>query len=132
MYSNRNKKQRPYRVRKNSIKDDLIDKQILALHRAMVEKVLANIELIDELKARWDAKRKAGEIGYSEYITWYSLFELAHQPDVFRDGVLENSTQMRRLRRKTPFVNILTEEEREQALMADAAGKINSISYLLN
>lgn len=132
MYSSRKKKDRVYSIRKTSIKDDLIDKQILAIHRAMVEKVLATPELIDDLKQRLKDKRDNGEISYSEFITWYSVMELSDEPEVFRSGVLEDSKQMRRLRRKTPFVGILSEDERQQAIEKGAAGYIDSVDYMFN
>lgn len=120
-----------YRVRKTSAKDQLIDRQILVIHAAIVNKLLRHPELIPELQQSLEQKREQGRLGYGAYITWYSLLQLYDSaPESFRRGVLEDSDKMRRLRRKTPLVGILTEEERQQALNQDALGEMDFSTLL--
>ena len=129
-FNKRQKKHRPYQIKKRGIKDDFIDKQITVIHQAIVEKLLANPNLVEKVQRRLDEKREQGTITYSAYITWTSILELYDDPKVFKAGVLEDSQRMRTLRRTTPFVGILTEQERQKALEEHAIGKINHIDVL--
>ncbi len=124
--SQSSRKNRFYRVKKTSAKDQLIDRQILVLHAAMVAKLRAHPELLKQVESTLEQRREHGRIGYGAYITWYSLCQLFHSnPETFKQGVLEDSDKMRRLRRKTPLVGILTEQERQQALHQDALGEFD-------
>ena len=128
----RNRNQRGYAIRKNTIRDDFIDKQIVAIHRAMAAKVIQYPELIDKVLATLEKRRKEGRIGYGAYITWFSLLDIAKaDPKAFYNGVIEDDKRMRKLRRNTPFVDILTEEERQNALEQDAVGTLPNIDFLL-
>ena len=128
--SNHRKKNRPYQIKKRGIRDDYIDKQIWVLHQAMVNKLLAQPELIVQVKATLEQRFEQGKIGRGAFITWISLMEIADDVSAFKNGILEQTDKMRRLRRQTPLVGILTEEERQQALMADAIGEINNMDVL--
>lgn len=132
MYSqNRNRRRnKPYAIKKTGIKDENIDRQIIAIHRAIAEKLLADLSLIEIIKSRLEQQRQQNKIGYGHFIHWYSILELSDQADVFINAMTEDSQQMRRLRRKTPFVGILTEQERQAAISKDAAGVIGSIDVL--
>lgn len=120
-----------YRVKKTSAKDQLIDRQILVIHAAIVDKLFRHPELIPELEQSLEQKREHGRLGYGAYITWYSLLQLFDSaPESFRQGVLEDSGKMRRLRRKTPLVGILTEDERQKALAQNALGEMDLTNLL--
>ena len=125
------KRNRPYAVKKTGFKDENIDRQIMAIHKKIAHKLLEQPELIEQVKQRLEQQRDDDKIGYGQFITWYSILELANQPDAFIAAMVEDTSKMRRLRRKTPFVGILTEEERQQALSTDATGYIDSIEVLL-
>lgn len=128
----RNKKRnRPYAVKKTGFKDENIDRQIMAIHNAIAQKLLKHPDLVDGVKLRLESQRDEGKIGYGQFITWYSVLELFDKPQTFIEAMIEDSQKMRRLRRKTPFVGILTEEERQQALNANATGYIDSIDVIL-
>lgn len=122
---------RRYKISKRTIKDDFIDKQIWVLHQAMVEKLIAQPALLTKVKQVLEERFEQGKIGHGAYITWLSFLEVYDDKQAFRDGILEQSKKMARLRRQTPLVGILSEEEREQALMANAIGKA-SISIILD
>lgn len=129
---NKRSKSRPYRVSKLSMKDHNIDSQITAIHLAIAQKLLlefkqGNDELYRQVSDNLESKYDQGQIGYGVYITWTSVLELLEQPQAFIDAMTENSAKMKRLRRQTPFVNILSEEERQQALYNNAAGVLNHV-----
>lgn len=123
---------RPYQIKKTTIRDDFIDKQILAIHKAMAKKVLAKPELIEQVKESLEQKREQGRMGYGAYLTWFSLLDIApSDPKAFYDGVIEYDKRMRKLRRNTPFTNVLTEEERQQAIELDAIGSLDDFNFML-
>lgn len=131
MRSTSNKKnRRGYQIKKRGVKDDYIDKQITVIHQAIADKLLREPELIKEVQARLDKKREEGTLGYGAYITWTSILELYDDRSAFLEGMLEQSSQMKRLRRSTPFVGILTEKERRLALEADAISTIDNTDVL--
>lgn len=125
-----NRKNRPYQVKKTGIKDEYIDRQVLAIHAAIADKMLRHPELVPQVRETLEQRREVGRIGYGEYITWDSILDIIDDAKDFRKAILEDTPKMRRLRRKTPFVNILTEEERQQALMDNAAGVLTSLDNL--
>lgn len=122
-----NKRNRPYRVKKTGIKDENIDRQILVLHQAIANKLLAEPELLEQVKAKLEERRDNGQLGYGAYMHWVSVLELYQQPAQFYQGITEDSPYLRKLRRRTPFVGILTEQERQQALQQDAMGKLEQV-----
>lgn len=83
----------------------------------MVEKVINKPALIEQIKGVIDRRLESGKIRHGAHLNWHCIMELINQPDAFRNAVLEDSYQMRKLRRKTPFVGILTEDERQHALL---------------
>lgn len=128
----RNKRRnKPYAIKKTGIKDENIDRQIIAIHRAIAEKLLAHLELAEQVKTRLEKQRDEKKIRYSHFINWYSILELIDQPEVFMNAMTEDTPQMRRLRRKTPFVGILNEEERQRAINHNALGTIDSVEVLI-
>lgn len=125
MQQSRRHQPKSYSLKKAGIKDENIDRQIRILHQAMAKKCLAEPHLIEHIKRQLNAQREQGRLNYSAYIQWYSVLDLADTPAEFVKAMTDNSSTMRRLRRTTPFVGILTEEERLQALTADACGNIS-------
>ena len=125
------RKNRPYSIKKTGIKDENIDRQIIAIHRAIAEKLLADHSLAVKVKEKLEKQREEKTIRYSHYINWISILELIDQPEVFLQGMTEDTPYMRKIRRKTPFVGILTEEERQASIEKDALGIIDSVSVLL-
>ena len=126
------RKSKAYQVKKQSIKDDFVDKQVLAIHQAIVAKVIQHPELISNVLEVLQRRKNQGRMSYGAYITWLSICELVSEPETFQKAILEDSPKMRRFRRETPFVGILTEQEREQALMSNAIDKIANPEVLFS
>jgi len=124
------KSRRGYQHRKSSVKDELIDRQVLAIHIAMVEKLLAHPELHQQIFDTLEARLASGKLRYGAYMTWFSLMDNIHDQQMFRSGVLENSPRMKKLRRTTPFTGVLTEEERQAAVNKAACGEMDIDSIL--
>ncbi|GAC18049.1 hypothetical protein [Paraglaciecola arctica] len=93
-----------------------IDKQILCLHHAMAEKLIANHHYLSQIIETIEARYECGRMRYGAYLFWSSLLEHIEQPTLFMDTLLEDSPQLRAYRRQTPLVGILTEQERQIAL----------------
>ena len=127
----RNKKHRPYQIKKTGIKDENIDRQILAIHSAIADKLISQPELIEQVKMQLEQRKELGRLSYSQYITWYSILELIGAPDRFKTAVLEDTPKMRKFRRNTPFVNILTEGERQKALKSNSIGEITDLDNVV-
>ncbi len=135
MFKRQQKKKRSYRVSRTGIKDENIDRQITAIHKAIALKLLARFEQGDStyiamVEKTLEARRDEGRMGYGEFLTWSSLLEIIEQRDNFLEGMLEDSLRMRKFRRRTPFVGILEEHERQAALEADALGTLDDIATL--
>jgi len=129
---NQNKrKNRPYAIKKTGIKDENIDRQIIAIHKAIAEKLLTNNKLVKQVTLKLTHQREQGTLGYGQFINWISILELIDQPIEFIEAMTEDTPKMRRLRRKTPFVGILTEKERQNAINQNAFGFTDSIEVLL-
>lgn len=109
--------------RRGSIKDKNIDRQILVLHQAMLDKLIAQPQLLPQVLATLEQRRAMGKLRHGAYLTWYCALEyLKDQPQLTKQTLLEDSPRMRKLRRQTPLVGILSEQERQAALLADACG----------
>jgi hypothetical protein len=104
------------RDRPKTAQQENIDKQILCLHKAMGEKLIANHQYISRVIATIEARYECGKMRYGAYLFWCSLLEYIDQPALFMDTLLEDSPQLRKYRRQTPFVGILTETERQTVL----------------
>lgn len=130
MHNRRNNRRNGYNVRKRGIKDEFIDKQILAIHRAIVMKVLNDPSLITQVEKVLEERRALGKLSYSAYLTWQCILETVDDKKLFAESVLEESPKMQRLRRKTPFIGILTEEERQSALLDEAAGTVQHLDFM--
>jgi hypothetical protein len=103
--------------RERGINHKLIDRQIWLLHQAMVEKILQQPALLEQVKTTLERRYAEGNMYYGAYLTWHCIVEQVNQPELFKQSVLEDSMLMRKYRRVTPFIGILSEEERQQALI---------------
>jgi hypothetical protein len=104
---------------KNSLKgaeNDGIDRQISALHLAMGRKLLSNPTLVEKSKNKIEERYQNGYLRHGAYLTWISLLEHIDQPKKFLQNLLEDTPRMKKLRRKTPLVGILNEQERQEVI----------------
>ena len=92
------------------------DAQILRLHSAMADKLLAQPELVTQVLQTLEQRYQAGLLRHSSYIHWYSILDCINQPQLFRSALLDNGERMNKLRRRTVLVGILTEDERQAIL----------------
>lgn len=113
MLANRKRRQRSNH---GSMQQNFIDQQILDLHKAIAEKLLASPELINKVKITLNERYENGTMHYGAFLTWNCLLEQINDKGLFLKGMLDNSDTMRKYRRKTPFIGILNEQERQQAL----------------
>ena len=132
-----NKRKRNYAVKRTGIKDENIDRQITVIHKAIGLKLLAfhsrgDKSLLAQVQNTMEQRRDEGRMGYGEYLTWLSLLEIIDQDEAFLAGLIEDTPRMRKLRRRTPFVGILSEDERQSALDADAIGELDELSTLFS
>lgn len=97
------------------------DEQLLRLHQAMADKLLANPQLATPLLEKLELRYQTGLIKHWGYIRWHSLLTQLDNAELFRKSLLEDSESMRRLRRKTLLTGILSEAEREQILYSQPA-----------
>ena len=112
-----------YQHTRNRVRDkpktaqqDNIDKQILCLHKAMAEKLIANHHYISQVLETIEVRYESRKMCHGAYLFWTSLMEHIHQPKLFMATILEDSPQIIKYRRQTVFVGVLTESERNEAL----------------
>ncbi|WP_088330712.1 hypothetical protein [Lacimicrobium sp. SS2-24] len=123
---------RPYQIRKSGIKDKNIDRQILVLHKAMLDKLVKQPALLEQVISTLEQRKQSGRLRHGAYLTWYcALEQIDRDPALMYRTLLEDSPRMRKLRRSTPLVGILNETERQQALAESACG-ILDIDALLS
>jgi hypothetical protein len=104
------------RDRPRSAQQDSLDKLILCLHKAMANKLMANHDYLPQVMETIETRYECGKMRHGAYLFWSSLLEYIDQPALFMDTLMEDSPQLRKYRRQTPFVGILTEQERQAAL----------------
>lgn len=104
------------RDRPKTAQQENLDKQILCLHKAMAEKLIAHPHYISQVNETIETRYECGKMRHGAYLFWSSLLECIDQPALFMDTLLENSPQISQYRRQTPLVGILTEEERQEVL----------------
>ncbi|WP_210560288.1 hypothetical protein [Psychrosphaera aestuarii] len=123
-----------YMVKKGGLREALVDQQVLIIHQAIAKKLVAchqqgdhqyEIKMLETMNKR----RDEGRMKYGEYLTWQSLLEIIGNSDDFIKGMLEDSPQMRKYRRRTPCVGILTEEERTLALEIGTSEQIDNARF---
>ncbi|MEO9946200.1 hypothetical protein [Paraglaciecola sp.] len=93
-----------------------LDKQILYLHKAMAEKIIANHGFIPQIQHTIETRYASGKMRHGAYLFWSTLLEYVHEPEIFINQVLDESPQITKYRRQTAFVGVLTEEERQAVL----------------
>ncbi|MFT4940822.1 MAG: hypothetical protein ACI88A_003881 [Paraglaciecola sp.] len=93
-----------------------IDRQIFALHQAMAIKLIAHPELVPAILETIEQRYARGQMRHGAYLTWSCLMENISDTEVFLDDLLEDSATMRSLRRQSPLVGVLNEEERQAVL----------------
>ena len=99
-----------------SVTHSFIDQQIVILHKAMAEKIYQHPALAEQVRATLQQRYDNGTLRYGAFLTWQCILEQISDREAFLAAVLEDSELMRKYRRRTPFVGILTEDERQQAL----------------
>jgi hypothetical protein len=107
--------------RTTSKSTEAADWQIQALHQAMADKLLAEPERLADIKLKLEQRYQAGQLRHSGYIHWHSVLDTIDEPQLFRQELLSNDARMRKLRRRTILVGVLTEAERQQVLSTLAA-----------
>ncbi|MCV2883815.1 hypothetical protein OE749_03755 [Aestuariibacter sp. AA17] len=117
----------PPRIRHRSIKHENIDRQIRVLHHAMGKKILASPELQQQVIQKIEERYQMGKLRHGHYLTWLTLMEATDDASLFMTTLLDDSPYMRKLRRFTPFVGVLTEEERQRVLMDFACGTLDDV-----
>ncbi|MFQ3197026.1 MAG: hypothetical protein ACI8R9_000426 [Paraglaciecola sp.] len=115
-YSTRSKRSGTNRPQVRAYHYVNIDRQILVLHQAMAEKVLACPHLQTQVIAIIEQRYANGQLRHGGYLLWSCLLENIDDKQAFLAGVLADTPQMQKLRRRTPFIGILTENERQAAL----------------
>ncbi|HEY0924954.1 hypothetical protein [Rheinheimera pacifica] len=93
------------------------DAQILRLHSAMADKLLAEPERLQQVLNTLEQRYQAGLLHHSGYIHWFSILDCINQPELFKAALLDSGERMNKLRRRTVLVGILTEDERQAILM---------------
>ena len=117
------------RRRKQRIIDDNIDRQILVLHRAMMAKLALQPALLDGVRETLEQRLASGHPAFVSLRAWSFILEGSRNIQELTEAVLEDSAYKRKLRRHTPFVGLLTEHERQQALDEDAAGHLPGVVF---
>ena len=93
-----------------------IDRQILALHHAMAVKLLKHPELVPAIIDTIEQRYALGQMHHGTYLTWSCIMENINDHETFINDLLEDSAAMRKLRRQSPLVGVLNEDERQAIL----------------
>jgi hypothetical protein len=93
-----------------------IDRQILILHKAMAVKLFAHPELVTSVIETIEQRYAQGLMRHGAYLTWSCLMESIDDSETFINDLLEDSASMRSLRRQSPLVGVLNEDERQAVL----------------
>lgn len=104
------------RERPQSAQQQNIDIQILCLHKAMAEKIIANHDFIPQIQQTIETRYESGKMRHGAYLFWSTLLEFIDEPELFLSQLLDQSPQIKKYRRQTPFVGVLTEQERQAVL----------------
>lgn len=104
------------RRRTTSKQSEATDAQILRLHSAMAEKLLAEPALISNVRHTIEQRYTAGLLRHSAYIQWHSILDCIDQPELFKAALLDNGERMRKYRRRTVITGILSEDDRQAIL----------------
>jgi hypothetical protein len=102
---------------KRSRNQQRIDQQIWLLHQAMAEKILQQPTLTAQVRQKLDLLQQQKQIRHGAYLYWSCLLDLVDEPEKFRTDLLSFDEQPCKYRRRTPMTGLLSEEERQLALM---------------
>lgn len=91
-----------------------IDQRILLVHQEIANKLLQQPDLIKQVEKKLEQRHADGLIYYGAYISWLAILELQTDMDSFILQLCEQSTEMNKLRRTSPFVGLLSESELEK------------------
>ena len=98
--------------------DKVLDLQIWRLHLHIVSKILAEPALAMLVQQKLDERLSQQQIRHGEHLYWSAVLMQLADPAQFSAGVLTMEPRVCQYRRRTPFVGILTEQERQQALLS--------------
>lgn len=104
------------RMRTKTAQQENLDKQILHLHKAMAQKLMANPSYVVKVMETVESRYKFGKMRHGAYLFWSSLLEHIDHPELFLATLLEDAPLINKYRRQTPLVGILTEQERQAVL----------------
>lgn len=102
----------PYSDNPKSRQEKQLDATILQLHSVMVEKILAQPDLLLPIVARLEQEQQQGLLRHSAYLFWSCAFAVVDQPELFRAALLSPEPQACKHRRRTRLRGLLTEAER--------------------
>lgn len=94
-------------------KDASIDKQVLLVHQEIAKKLRQQPSLIQRVEEKLEQRYADGLIYYGAYISWSSILELQTDMDSLTQQLCEQSKEMNKLRRNSPFVGLLNKSELE-------------------
>lgn len=97
----------------------VLDLQIWRLHQKIVEKIAQDPSLCTQVQQCLEQRLAAGQVRHGEYLYWSCLLLEVHHKERFQEGVLSMEPRICKYRRRTPFVGILTEQERQQILYGE-------------
>lgn len=91
----------------------LIDANLLAVHQRIAKKLIAQPDLVDIAAQKLEDRFQSGLCYRSVYLNWQGLIEMRSDMHELVEQMCEESEMMNKLRRQSPFVGILDEQERE-------------------
>ncbi|WJG10819.1 hypothetical protein [Aliiglaciecola sp. LCG003] len=94
----------------------LVDANLLAIHKLIASKIQARPELITQVETKLEERFKVGLIYRGNYLNWSAIIDLQNDMPALVAQLCEDSDEMNRLRRQSPFVGVLSEQEREDFL----------------
>ncbi|TRY29947.1 hypothetical protein [Aliiglaciecola sp. M165] len=92
----------------------IVDANLLAIHKRIAEKLAAEPHLVDLAAEKLEQRFAAGMVYRSVYLNWWGLIEMKNDMPSLIKQLCEDSEMMNKLRRHSPFVGILNEQEREE------------------
>ncbi len=95
-------------------KDTLIDHQILLVHREIAHKLIEQPDLIEQVEEKLEQRFAQGLVYYGVYISWQGIIELKEDVHHLAQQLCENTKEMNKLRRNSPFVGLLSDSELEK------------------
>ncbi|RDV24261.1 hypothetical protein DXV75_14685 [Alteromonas aestuariivivens] len=105
-------------------KQTIIDRQILALHTAMADKLLSQPQLFEQVHQVLVQRAENKLISYGSWLMWTGILELKNDPSAFRAALLATDERTAKLRRRTILTGILSEQEREEVLATYIASEL--------